>query len=323
MKKSFAFGAYPTMITPYNSDNTIDCGAVRALVDWYWENGCCGIFASCQSSEIHCLSLSERVLHAQLVKEEADRLAAANPGRTPMTVVASGHISNSFDKQVEELNAVAGTGIDALVLISNRLDIDNTSDAKWISDCERLISALPADMPLGIYECPRPYKRLLTPEILRYCTQTGRFAFIKDTCCNAAMMAERIALVAETEAPVCGYKPALFNANAQTLLSSLRSGAVGYCGVMCNFHPDLYAWLCSHYQTDVEKAELLASFLSTSAFLEALPYPCTAKYHLNKTGVSMNLIARTCDAGRMTDYEMMCVDYLDKLADHFRDIIVN
>ena len=42
-------GIYPTMITPYK-DGKIDYEGVNNLVNWYYENGCNGIFAVCQSS---------------------------------------------------------------------------------------------------------------------------------------------------------------------------------------------------------------------------------------------------------------------------------
>ena len=86
------------MITPYNRDGTVDYGAVRALTAWYQEKGCDGIFASCQSSEIHMLSLEDRVKLAAVVKETAVKLAAES-GAEPMTIVASGHISDSFEDQ--------------------------------------------------------------------------------------------------------------------------------------------------------------------------------------------------------------------------------
>lgn len=50
------------------------------------------------------LSLEERVELARFIKEKA-------AGRVP--VVASGHISDMIEDQAEELNAVAGTGVNA------------------------------------------------------------------------------------------------------------------------------------------------------------------------------------------------------------------
>ena len=90
-------GIYPTMITPYKNGD-IDYDAVNKLVDWYIENGCTGIFAVCQSSEMVYLSLEERVKLAESVVKAAD-------GR--INVVASGHISDSIDAQVEEINEIS------------------------------------------------------------------------------------------------------------------------------------------------------------------------------------------------------------------------
>ena len=171
-----------------------------------------------------------------------------------------------------------------------------------------MIPALP-DIPLGIYECPRPYKRLLTPAMIDHVTRTGRFAFIKDTCCDRTEIARRVKQINDTPSPA--LKPALFNANAQTLLDTLRAGAAGYCGVMCNFHPELYVTLCHTFPEDAGRAERLAALLSQSAFIEYIDYPSIAKYHLDKVGVRMNDISRT--ARSATDYDRMCVDYMDSL----------
>lgn len=301
----FNKGAYPTMITPYNKDGSIDRGALSALTEWYYNEGCDGIFASCQSSEIHELSLSERVGLAGVVKETADRLA--KNGRR-MTIVASGHVSDRFEDQVKELNEVAATGVDSLILISNRLDIENTSDGMWIKDLDRLVGRLP-DIPLGIYECPRPYKRLLTPAMIEHMTKSGRFAFIKDTCCDPDEIDRRIKLIEST--PSGGLKPMLFNANAQTLGESLKSGGAGYCGVMCNFHPALYVRFCREPEN-----EILGAFLSQAAFIESVNYPTSAKYHLDKIGVRMESFSRVGHQG-LTRYERLCVDKMDLLAKRF------
>ena len=41
-------GVFPTMITPYKKDGSIDYDAARRLTEFYIENGCHGIFAVCQ-----------------------------------------------------------------------------------------------------------------------------------------------------------------------------------------------------------------------------------------------------------------------------------
>ncbi len=300
-------GAFPTMITPYNTDGTVDYGAVAALVEWYWKEGCGGIFASCQSSEIWFLPEKDRVKLAQVVKATADKLAAGDKSRAPMTIVASGHVSDDFADQVRELTGVAETGVDAVILITNRMDIANTSDEAWIRDTDALATALPQTTPLGLYECPMPYKRLLTPAMLRYAVDSGRFRFIKDTCCDAEEIERRMAILRGTDL-------LLYNANAQTLLPSLQSGGAGYCGVMSNFHPRLYNWLVENFEKEPEKAALAADVCSMTAFTEALAYPITAKYHLGEiAGLPIGLFANSRKATDFTPYHAMCVRQMNEL----------
>lgn len=306
------YGVYPTMITPYRKNGTVDDTAVEALTEWYWKRGCDGIFADCQSSEIQFLTLDERVNILHTVMQKVYALAAQDPSRPRMTVVASGHVSDRFEDQVRELNAIAAEKPDALILISNRMDIANTSDEAWIADTERLIAELPAEMPLGIYECPKPYKRLLTEKMLRWCVENGRFYFVKDTCCDAELIRARL--------EICkGSHLKLFNANAQTLLETVRAGVYGYCGVMANFHPDLYTRLLKG-DLNSSDASLLQDFLGLAATIEGQTYPCCAKYYLNRfEGVAMEPDARSADVRNLTAYQKSCVDQLAELTNAIRN----
>ncbi len=38
---------FPTMITPYRADGSVDYETAERYVDWYFENGMTGIFAVC------------------------------------------------------------------------------------------------------------------------------------------------------------------------------------------------------------------------------------------------------------------------------------
>ena len=305
-------GAFVTMITPFCRDGSVDIGAVRAMCDWYAEAGLDGIFTACQSSEIFNMTVAERVLLTKTVVEQCAELDKAHPERKPLTVVASGHVADTFDEQVYELQAIAAQGINTLILISNRMDIADTGDDAWIRDTQALMDAIP-DIPLGVYECPYPYKRLMTDKMLSYCAESGRFLYMKDTCCDAAWIARRCEILS-------GTPMRLYNANAQTLLDTLRSGAAGYCGVMCNFHPDLYAKLCAVYDTDAAEAERLQAFLGTAAFTEALAYPVTAKYHLKEiAGLPLDSIeTRKRPTADLTRYHRDCILQMERLANEIR-----
>ncbi|QHT63024.1 dihydrodipicolinate synthase family protein [Paenibacillus lycopersici] len=290
-------GVWPTMITPFTDDNRIDYDGLGKLVDWYVERGVHGLFAVCQSSEMFHLTLEERVSLASFVKEAA-------AGRVP--VIASGHISDAFEDQVKELNAMAGTGIDALVLITNRLASQEESDDVWIERLERLLTELPEDVTLGLYECPYPYKRLLTPKTIKWCADQERFRFLKDTSCDID------AIRAKLEA-VNGSGLRIYNANSATLLETLKIGAVGYSGVMANFHPELYVRLVENWRERGEEAGSLSDFLSLSSLIEKQLYPANAKYYLMLEGILSHGSCRTQQGRTLTATNRLEVEQLRRL----------
>lgn len=307
MDKQYNFGIYPTMITPYNKDGGVDYETVKKYVHWYHDKGCDGIFAVCQSSEIFFLSLEEKVKINKTVYDTVQEIHK-NGGRK-MTVVSSGHTSDTIEAQAEELNAIWNSGTDNLIWITNRLDINNEGDEVWIANAEKLLSLLPEDATFGLYECPYPYKRLLTPKIIDWCIKTDRFYFIKDTCCDSAEIARRLEQMR-------GSHLYMFNANAQTLLFSLERGAAGYSSIMANYHPQLYAWLYKNYKTEPEKAAKLQAFLAMVAFTETgIPYPLTAKYHMNLEGIPTENIARNRKSEEMTDYARDCIEQMKQICD--------
>ena len=305
---------FTTMITPYTPDGKVDYDTAIKYVNWYFENGLNGIFAICQSSEIFYLSLEERIKLNQKVYAHAKALEKSSGKQ--FTVVSSGHISESLEDQIQELNAVWKSGTDALILITNRLDPHNEGDDVFISNAEKIIAALPSDVKLGLYECPYPYKRLVTPKILDWCLSTGKFYYMKDTSCDGAIMAERCRQLK-------GSQFKLLNANCQTLLESMRNGGDGYCGIMCNYHPRLYAWLADNYESNAQDAALVQSVIGSLGFTEVgLPYPLTAKYHMNLCGIPTENIARNRESRELTDYAQSCMEQMKLLTDTLENYLM-
>ena len=178
-------GIIPVMITPFTANGQIDYPGLGRLVEWYIDNGSDALFAVCQSSEMQYLSLEERVELAAFVKK-----AAAD--RVP--VIASGHISESLEHQLAELTAIAATGVDGMVLVTNRLDARREGGAKFIDDLTWLLERLPTQIPLGLYECPAPYRRLLTDDELTFCAGTGRFVILPERVLASPRRYERLGL---------------------------------------------------------------------------------------------------------------------------------
>lgn len=302
MEKFFNNGVWPVMLTPFTDNNEVDYESLGKLVDWYIENGVAGLFADCQSSEMFFLSLEERGKIASFVKERA-------AGRVP--VVASGHISESLDDQAEELNAIAKTGVDAVIMITNLLAKEDESDEIWLENLKKLLDKLPEDLALGFYECPYPYKRIISPELLKWCADTGRFYFIKDTSCSIENIRVKLKQIK-------GSHLKLFNANSSTLIETLGMGCSGFSGVMANFHTDLYVWLCENYDKEPEKSRILADFLTTASLIERQVYPVNAKYAQQKMGNFSSIYTRTKDAALLNDTGKLEVEQLMRLTDYMR-----
>ena len=297
MNANLPGGVWPTMVTPFTDNGEIDDAALERLIDWYIARGVSGLFAVCQSSEMFYLSLEERVHLAAFVKQKA-------AGRVP--VIASGHISDAISSQIAELNKMAETGVDALVFITNRLAEPNESDDVWRRNMEKVMAELPPDVPLGLYECPYPYKRLLSPELLAWCAETGRFWFLKDTSCDVRQIKAKLDAVRHTPLRI-------YNANSATLLETLKLGFHGYSGVMANFHPSLYVWLTEHWADRPEEADDLANMLGMASLIEKQLYPVNAKYHLMLEGVLDNVASRSQNVRQLTATRQLEVEQLRRL----------
>lgn len=286
-------GVWPTMITPYTKDGKIDFAAIPKMVDWYVQKGCKGIFAVCQSSEMLFLTKEEKVALGDAVRKAAN-------GR--LQVIASGHTATDLPTQLAEIEAMMKTGMEAYVLVSNALDPKNEGDAVFMKNFEATVKAFP-NVDFGIYECPMPYKRLVSTPCLREMAQSGKLVFLKDTCCDYELIRERLDAVKGTNLK-------LFNANAASFYDSFMHGAAGYNGVMANYHPQLYKFVVdnAHDPARAGEAKLMADLLTELAMIEMRLYPVSAKYHMGLCGIKMELSARSADCARFDKNARMEVD---------------
>ena len=62
----------------------------------------------------------------------------------------------------------------------------------------------------------------------------------------------------------------------------------------------------------------MQSFLGTSGFTEVgLPYPLTAKYHMNLVGIPTVNVARNRKSEELTPYAQNCMEQMKMLSDYF------
>jgi len=269
-------GIIPVMLTAFDDHGGIDWESQKRLTEWYLERDSESLFAVCQSSEMLHLDLHER---EALARFTVDVVA----GRVP--VIASGHVGVTLEEQITELTQIANTGIDCLIFVTNRLDPDNLGSEHLFKTVETLKQELPTELRLGLYECPVPYRRLLSDDEITYFAQDPRFVILKDVSCDLQTVRRRLELTKNSSLMIS-------NANAAIAFKAMKSGTSGFCGVFNNFHPDLYRWIRDEGEINTDLADELARFLVLSATTEGMGYPKLAKIYHQRLGTIQSSFSR-------------------------------
>jgi len=277
-RKEVVNGVYPVMLTPFTNKGEVDYTSLIKLVKWYENSGADGLFAICQSSELFFLTLEEKI-----------KITNTILNNTKLPVVASGNSQDLLADQLYEMGEMAKTGVDAVVLLTNMFAKEDENDDIFIKNLQAFIDDFKFDVPLGLYECPYPYKRLISNKVLKYIINTKRFVFLKDTSCDIDIIKKRLDIVKESD-----FK--LYNANDETLIESLNYGANGYSGIHANYSTRLLKYIYLNYNKNIDQTkkafELVVEINTNSR--ENL-YPVSAKQLLVKRNIFKSIFTRVKD----------------------------
>jgi len=279
MKENVERRFVPVMLTPFKENGEIDFDGLTMLTELYIQTGAKGLFANCQSSEMFDLSEEERLL---IVKHT---LKVAN-GRVP--VVAVGNFGTTIPEQADFVHKIYDTGVKAVIIVTSLIAEENESSEVFEERIFELFH-LTGKIPLGFYECPQPYKRLLSAEQLRKFVATGRIIYHKDTCLDIEIVKDK--LKATDGIDTFG----LYDAYAVNAVASLKAGAAGLSCIQGNFFPELIVWLCDHFN-DIDangSVNKVQEFLTSHMEVIHYAYPVVAKYYLQKRGINITTFSRT------------------------------
>ncbi|MDB5249185.1 MAG: dihydrodipicolinate synthetase, partial [Segetibacter sp.] len=174
------------------------------------------------------------------------------------------------------------------ILITGHYANFEDSDDVLLKNFDKMLK-LTGDIPLGLYECPAPYKRILPAEVFKRLIETGRFIYHKDTTREVAEVKAKLAVI-----PANNTSFEFYDAHTPNAMYSIRSGAKGMSAIAGNFYPEILVWMCSN-ATDAakqEEVEWLQSELSRVDPLIHDAYPLSAKYFLRKRGLPIRTISR-------------------------------
>jgi 4-hydroxy-tetrahydrodipicolinate synthase len=271
-------GFIPVMLTPFKSNGDIDYDILTQLTEMYLEAGASGLFANCLSSEMFELQEEERL---QLIKHV---IKVAN-GAVP--VVATGTFGGPIAAQVDFVKKVHDTGADAVIAITGLLADQNEPDVVFNDRVFELISQTPG-IPLGLYECPVPYKRLLSPQQLIDIVATGRVVYHKDTCLDINQIRQKL------EAGIGNPAFGLYDAYMVHAVESMKAGSAGLSCIQGNFFPEMVVWLCNNYANETLNQEVVMVQQFFNDHMEVMHnvYPVVAKYCLTKRGLKISTTTR-------------------------------
>jgi 4-hydroxy-tetrahydrodipicolinate synthase len=282
----------PVMITPYKQNGQIDFEGVSRLMDFYLAAGVKGFFANCASSEMYALSPDERLA---LTRHVVKRVNGT------MSVVSTGSFGNTAEEKAEFAKKIYHTGVNGVITITSHFAKADESDEVLIKNYEKFFE-LTDNIPMGTYECPSPYKRILTPYSFKFLLGTGRMIYHKDTTIDFDKVKAKIELSKNS-------KLEFYDACVANTMYSLQAGAKGMSAISGNFYPEILVWMCNN-STNPDKQEdvkYMQGQLTKTEDLIGQNYPLGAKYFMQKRGVPIEVVSRTTP-GSLTARQKQILD---------------
>jgi 4-hydroxy-tetrahydrodipicolinate synthase len=271
----------PVMITPFDQTITLDWDGLSPLVEFYLAAGVKGLFANCLSSEMFSITDEEKI-------ELVTRIVRKVDGAVP--VVATGSFGNRLEDKAEFIKRMHATGVDAVILVTGLIAGAEADEEQFLQQFEQILR-LTGSISLGLYECPAPYKRVISPMLFKKLLSSGRLIYHKDTSLIREKVKAKLDMLKENRNSSLEF----YDAHTPNAAYSLQMGASGLSTISGNFYPEILVWMCRH-ATDPEKQETVNWLQSELTRVDPLiheAYPLSAKYFLKKRGLPIEPVSRT------------------------------
>jgi 4-hydroxy-tetrahydrodipicolinate synthase len=209
-------GAFTALATPFNTDGSVDEGALRAFVDWQIAGGIDGLVPVGTTGESATLSPEEHLRVVQIVVDQAN-------GAVP---VIAGAGNNNTASSLAITKAVAELGVDAAMAV---VPYYNKPSQEGLY---RHFATL-ADLgtPLVVYNVPARTVISLTPETIARLAAHENVVAIKEASADMAFDTRMMAL--------CGERIAFLSGDDFTTFPFLAIGGHGCISVVSNLAPGL------------------------------------------------------------------------------------
>jgi len=264
-------GSIVALITPLNSDYSLDVESLQNLVHWHIEQGTNAIVAMGTTGESATLPKEIYTESIKIIVEEA-------AGRIP---VIAGVTAMTTETVISNIKLVESLGVDGTLL----------APPYYIKPPQRAIishyeqAAASSALPMILYNVPGRTCVDLSHETVVHLSKIDNIVAIKDATAELNRLAESKAVIDESFGLLSGDDP--------TAAEYMLKGGHGVISVTANIAPKQMAKLCElAVDGDKAGAELVndqLAMLHDKLFVEANPIP--AKWCLATMNKIKNIIA--------------------------------
>ena len=262
MKKTIFTGAGVAIITPMNSDGSINYDVFGQLIDDQIANSTDAIIVTGTTGESSTLTHEE---HVEVIRYCVERVS----GKIP---VVAGTGSNDTAYALELSKEAEAIGVDGLLLVTPYYN--KTSQNGLINHFTYLADRL--NTPIILYNIPGRTGVNIKPKTFLELSKHPMIAGAKEASGNISELAQVIAL--------CGDNLDIYSGNDDQIIPFLSLGAKGVISVLSNVCPKLTHDICSYaFQGDFKtSAKLQLEYLDliNNLFIDVNPIPVKAAMNL-------------------------------------------
>jgi len=251
-------GCGTALVTPFNSDGTIDEGALSALVDWQIEEGIHFLVPCGSTGEAATMTTDEHRRTVDIVVKQAR-------GRVP---VCAGAGSNDTQRAIALSKAMRDIGVTHLLHTS---PMYNKPPQRGIVAHYRAIAEA-VDLPIVVYNVPGRTGSNVEARTTLEMSKIPGIAAVKEASGNLSQIADIIA----------GRSPqfSVLSGDDEMTLAVMALGGDGIVSVVSNAVPKLMAQLCDEMRNGntVSARDIHFRLLPwmRAAFIESNPLPAKA-----------------------------------------------
>ena len=285
MKKTIFRGAGVALVTPMNSDSSVNYDELEKLIEFQIKNGTDAIISCGTTGESATLSSQERNNLIEFTVKKVGR-------RIP---VIAGTGCNNTKQALENSLSAEKLGVDGLLIVTPYYN--KTSQSGLIKHYEYIADRVKT--PIILYNVPSRTGVSIKPQTYLELSKHKNIVAVKEACGDISSLAETISL--------CKDNLAVYSGNDDQTVPILSLGGIGVISVFSNICPkECHEMVQSYLSGNTEKSkkiQLKYLKLMNAMFCDVNPIP--VKEALNLMGFNTGRCRMPLDILSKSNYEKL------------------